>query len=848
MIAFIKKMVLRLSLVTVVIISLSGCQRTFDDYMLESKKAIAENNQTEAIMSLKNAIQSNPNNSDARFLLAETYFEVGAFLFAAKEYERAVELGLPCSDVMPKYTLAQFRQFKLENVLDMSPIDCDDQARHTDSLLYAYLAAKQLGLENQAQRIQQNAVEKYPNSVFTKLISVYALIAEEEYSTANERIRSLIPNSQSEVYFANAWLLSFSDQHQAVIDSLNEYTLKERHDLRANILFARTYMLTAQLDKALTETDKVLQFFPNNIESNVLKSMALFRKREFAKAVKFAEKAIDLGTNNPQARITAGLAEFSRGNIERSYQHFLTIKESIKNNDPLLQLIANLEYQLGYHENPDEINLQDGSSSLTEQYLISLFKSGDTKILEEINSNARNPNAATILILAANYVENENFEAASNLIAKYLEANIDSPHGYNLMALMEIKRGNADAAKFAIQKALLISPYNVFSRLLMASEDISKGKYNDALMHVNKVLVQHPLNIKALDLSLRLHTELKTPNKGLTQLKNTALANQDNKKLQKLYIQWLLRLNLIEDALKYSLAAVHKDEIGNKEYFWQVIFDIYLVKKNVLAAESIVNQWQQHMPQSPSPLLRKANLYYAMQRPQLAMDVLNQGIQAFPNEHAFKVIKARFLLAAQDYQKASDTLLGVPINSSNAYQINLMQSQILTKQNKGGAALELLEAQYEITPNEEVAKLIFGNLLARGKTEKALKFIKQHIEIHDNTTASKTLLAGVLMDSSPLEAREIYKDIASEGTTDPIVLNNLAWLYFQARDLNLALKYAEKAHEIAPASFQVLDTLAQIKIAKGDFQQALVYVDQGLSLDPGSSELKSLRKRILAAQ
>jgi tetratricopeptide (TPR) repeat protein len=74
-------------------------------------------------------------------------------------------------------------------------------------------------------------------------------------------------------------------------------------------------------------------------------------------------------------------------------------------------------------------------------------------------------------------------------------------------------------------------------------------------------------------------------------------------------------------------------------------------------------------------------------------------------------------------------------------------------------------------------------------------------------------------------------------------MNNLAWVLCQAGKTEAALPWARNAVVSQPDEPAFLDTLAQIQIDLGDFDEARRTLDQALALAPPSALLQSLRQK-----
>ena len=81
---------------------------TGNEEVAKAEAYFEEGRNNAAVIELKNALQKNGNNQQARWLLGEYYFSEGAYANAEKELKVAHELGQPDSDVLPLLAQAHF--------------------------------------------------------------------------------------------------------------------------------------------------------------------------------------------------------------------------------------------------------------------------------------------------------------------------------------------------------------------------------------------------------------------------------------------------------------------------------------------------------------------------------------------------------------------------------------------------------------------------------------------------------------------------------------------------------------------------------------------------------------------
>jgi len=126
----------------VFILALSGCsQKSTEELVSSAQQKIAAGQASAGIIELKNALQKEPDNGQARFLLGKIYIERGAATAAEKELERALKLGYEKNEVLPLLASAYNLQFKNQDIINLvSESKNLDPTVETSLLLYQALA------------------------------------------------------------------------------------------------------------------------------------------------------------------------------------------------------------------------------------------------------------------------------------------------------------------------------------------------------------------------------------------------------------------------------------------------------------------------------------------------------------------------------------------------------------------------------------------------------------------------------------------------------------------------------------------------------------------------------------
>src|SRR5689334_20192813 len=94
--------VIRLACAAVLAVGLGGCGGSDPaSFIASAKSYIARHEYRSAIIELKNALQKNPDNAEARYLLARALFDNGESIAAETEVRKAIALKVSDDDTYP---------------------------------------------------------------------------------------------------------------------------------------------------------------------------------------------------------------------------------------------------------------------------------------------------------------------------------------------------------------------------------------------------------------------------------------------------------------------------------------------------------------------------------------------------------------------------------------------------------------------------------------------------------------------------------------------------------------------------------------------------------------------------
>ena len=121
---------------------------------------------------------------------------------------------------------------------------------------------------------------------------------------------------------------------------------------------------------------------------------------------------------------------------------------------------------------------------------------------------------------------------------------------------------------------------------------------------------------------------------------------------------------------------------------------------------------------------------------------------------------------------------------------------------------------------------------AEGKLDQARKRLSEAVSSHpDNITAHLLLAQFEMTTGKNPAAIEQYRKVVALDDKDVTAFNALAYLLAESRQPDEALKYAQKAKELAPNNPAVDDTLGWIYYQQGSYPLAVVHLEAATARD-----------------
>jgi len=851
-------------------------------------KATQKGDLAVAVIELKNAIVADGSNSAARVELAQLYLRTGDAAAAERELETAKARGFDEAKIALPLAQAYFAQGRFRDVVTKF-----DAKKLTGDMRVDLLAAQaraQTALQDRAAaRVLINqALAENPERPSALVADTVLLRLEGDYAGAERQLDKALARdvNQPEFLVLKAQLRQQQKDYAGAAKQLD--TVIQRHPTYLRAYIARAVVRLAQQDDKGAKADiaHVLDADSRNGMAHYLNAHMLVRDRKYREASQLLLSQTALVENFPPAAYLLAAASFQDNRPEIALTWATRYVAKAPNDVAGSKLMAAIHLRLNNPakavevleqaavRSPDDAELKvqlanaylgAGRSDLALQMFekgaaqnpndasaqlalaVGRLRTGDVDqgtadLQKALNLNPGSLQANTMMVLTQ--LRGRTPEKALKTTGEMIKANPNDPNSYNLEGTVQLASNNIDAARTAFTTALSKDPGFAAAALNLARIEERRGDEAAARKWYNEALRIDSKNVTAFE--------------GLATL---ALQSGD-----------------YEGAVKQYETAITRDPTAMQPRLKLV--ELHLARKDNARALNVAREFSSAMPGD----------FVAMEvlgRAQIANGDVTNGIGSYrrlaneaadnPEAHrrlarAYAAAAVREKSNASAYMAEARVALDRALELSPDFEAGLADRILLEREVKGvEAAIALAQRLSTERPTSVMRLLVLGDTqIAAQKPGDAVTAYKKAWATTKEGPVLRRLYAALEQSRQEDEALALIKTWASQNPNDhgvrlmlashyinakkydealketeamngvlpdnPIVLNNLAWLYGEKNDPK-AIPVAEKAFALAPRSADIADTLGWLHVQKGEAAKGAEILGRAHALAPDRSDI-----------
>ncbi len=868
---------------SLVALSFSACSgnETPDSLLSKAQDSIRASDPRSAEIHLKNLLQQEETNAEARFLLGEIHRQSNDLRFAEKELRRARDLGYDPKQVQPALFETMLAlgdaQEVADEAKDISTGDALADARIRTAVGRAQL---QLGKNDEARKAFEAALAAKSDHTPAK-VSLALLQAGTDRPGARAAVEQILkdePDSTDALSLKAD--LDIADRHfDAARKSLTQLIEQRPNDVASRAKLASIALELNDLEAAERETTHLRRLAPRSPITHYLTALVHSRKNNLNAAREEVQEALRLAPDYlPAVGLAAGLSlsanalesaeQFSRQLIERLPQNPVGFRvlgaTLLKRNEPqraldavhpglqrhpedatLLAIAGEAALKLnqakeaaGYFQRASSLS-PDNARSRTGLAL-SHIASGDTstgieELEEAIELDAGNLQADVALITTL--MRNREFDKALEAVDRLeKKAPPASALPSNLRGSVLAARGDLAGARAAFEKAAQTDPKFFAAAANLATLDLRDGRPGDARQRYETLLAADPKNPQAgVALAVLTARTGGTRDEVLGQLKRAREANPDAVLPILATARYLMQTNKPKDAIPMLQEASNRNATDVR-----ILDQLALAFRQSEQPTQAIATWEKLLRVNPKAALaqfRIGETQLAGGDRDAALASFRKATEIAPDAVEPKVAAASVLL---QQGRADDALrIGTQMAANEKTKVAglMLEGDVQAASGKLPEAITKYRAAFAEQPTLPVGSKLHRALLAGKQEAQADKMLRDWIRTQP-ADLNLRMFAGESQTARKQwkEAFEQYAVVLEQQPKNAIALNNSAWALHELKD-ERAVDYGRRAYEAAPKSAAVIDTYGTILVAKGD-RKGVELLREAVSLAPTSAQLR----------
>lgn len=872
---------LSLGILCVLVVNGCGESAKLTDYELVQKARSSREagDLNASIIRLKNAIQQNPENAEARLLLGEVYLEAGDAISAEKELRRAKELGVTAPDLFIKLGETMLASGNFSEITggfrDEWPAGmvARDQASLLGLVALAHIGSREAP---QAKAVIDEALRLDAASPNALVGNAILAMAEQHQESAEEWLdRALVSDPEhARAWYVRGDLLRIGGDAQGAEDAYGNSIKFGSFTMEAQASRALVRAHLGKMDEARADARAVINKSPWYPGGYYALGSIEFKEQKFEESVAAFNEVLKRQPDHRFALLYAAISRYQLGHLERAEAHLGNYMRLQPRSVQGARLLARIRVQQKAYDEAVDLLRRAGvtpdEGSVEDRALLAKSLMGSGKVDE-----------------AVNILENLAGTAPES-------AGAQLSLGLGLMASGEEERGLV-----TLQDAASLAGSTGLPEYYLVIFNLQRGNHAEALDAVEQFAKKHPENATAYNMRGAIYLDMGEEGKAIAEFEKAldlspgqrsashnlamlAMKNGDLKRAHELYATaWkhnpehprtaFYFANAKERLFGVNAAREFLEQVPDSVAATQVVrlklAELYLSEGNFDKAQSLASMpsadgGEDHPAQlllqarvkvlqnSPADALaiidrvidgnpRHANAYFLRGLAHLQLNQNKEALAALEIAHALDrldprtaALLARAMTLTGDAKKAREFLDKLPDASQKSPDVLVQRGWIALTQEE----FERAEGYYREIPEKsrppQADTGLATAMLRQRDLAGAVAVLKDAQTRHPRDHDIRRMLGNMyILNAEQDKARQVFSAMVEDGVRDPAVWNNLAWLLME-NNPKQALEYSTLAYEAMPRARSIVDTHVQVLLANRQFGGAERVLNELMVHDP----------------
>ncbi len=859
---------------------LNACDKeTPASLVAEARSMLAAGNYKAAMIQLKNALDKDEKNAEARFELGKLYFDQLDLASAEKEFRRAREAGYAADAVNPLIARALLGQREFQRVLDELPAPSDSDKDAATLLALRATAELGLGHKEEARKTIERAVQEAPDNADAHLAQARLALADGDAERAMlelDRALQYDPRHRDSLLLKGD-LLRASGKRSEAGAVYREILRFDPGQVSARLSLVSLAIADNKLADARKELDAVLKAAPNDLQARFLQALIDFREGKAERARDRIAAVLKAAPGFGPGLLLAGTVEYALGNLQTAEAHLNKVADAAPNNTYALRLLAATQLRLGRpddaartikaldpeHSNDVGVNVIAGeialakkewtkasahfekaaqanpkSGAIRTELGISRLAQGDERAMDDLlaasNLDGGTGRAESLLIL--NQLKNQQYDAALVGIAALEKKFPTSPVPWNYRGAAYLGKQDLTKARESFERVLKLDPTFFPAAATLARLDLRDNRPAAAKGRFEAILKADPKHLQAMLALADLAREKKDEQAYLAWLDKAAAANPQALEPRIRQSRYWLAKGDSAKAVATARSAVNAQP--DNPAALEMLGAAQLADKDIENALGTYRKLVDQYPKRAELRLKLAQAQLAMKQTGEARKSLQEAISLDPGLTEAQLLLGGLEIQSARYEEALKIARQIQQQNPKAIAGWALEGDTALARKQYPAALAAYERAHKLAPSPATLIGQYQALAGAGRFDEGAKRLADWLAAHPEEHQTRFYLAGQLSARGQYKAAaDHYLVLNQQFPHNVVVLNNLASALSEIQDKR-ALGFAEQALKLQPDNPAVMDTLGWIQVQQGQTERGIKLLQQALSRMPDAAEIQ----------
>jgi putative PEP-CTERM system TPR-repeat lipoprotein len=833
------------------------------DDLSSAKAALKKGDLRSAQIELRNAVRNDPQDAEAHYWLGRVTFELGDHVASEREAIAAWDRGFDPHRVVPLLSQALLAQTKFNELLNMLKPDGKDKL--VDGMILVARGYAQIGLRrpDDAQKSFAEAELVAPNAVEPLLADARLAVARGDLAGGEAKIdRAIAAQPKSaEAILAKAQLLRLKNDIPAAIGVLDDLVADQPSVVQARLDRASLELATGKIDAAKADIEAVLKFTPGNIQATYLRAIVAAQARDYHAADADLERIAGYIGRIQRGYYLLAVVKEQLGQVEQAEEAARKYLGRAPNDLSAYKVLARIQFA---RHRPDQAaetlsKLDETGKGDAETYdllgrayaatgrgpeAIQAFQKATTLAPDDIGVQTRlasvrmsmgDPDAAAYdlehtlelapklpavgeaLFFAA--LATGDTTKAGDVLTRIRTAQGQTEVVGNLEGLFKLAQIDFPGAK--AQFADLVQHYPDFTpaRINLARVDIMLGDRTEAESILNDILARQPTSQPAMSMLASDYVQSDRLPQAIDLLERAHQSDPDLTRVTVTLGDLYIRAGTPQKAL--DLAAAEKAANAGSSDIMGLRAAGYLALGQKQEARSVYTEIVKNDGDAVGARRQLAALLIEAGDFESARNVITAGIAASPRNYQLYQDYVMIDLKSPGIDAALATAERLQSQDRDFPALGALKGDIYLAANRPADAAAAYADANNAAPSSLLVTRMSGALLRSGRADDAANLLRDWTATHADDMVATEQVAEISIATGKLDEAARYLELLlKQKPHDPLVLNNLAWVYQQQGDGTKAQSLARQAYVLSPSP-QTADTLGWILTTSGNAQSGV---------------------------